>query len=251
MTSRGAEKIAERYHWAWIVSKDHLDVHRLYDGASRRFAKRQARVTKRSSNGWRETPVIPALIDPELGRDSRIGNDLIRCRETMEFRDADSRFETILTQLSFAARPRSSKERGAQARRLLALAAIYDGSTRREAAKIGGVTLQIVRDWVLKFQTLMVPSGLIAGQGAGADAAADDGAPARRWLAWWRMARSLPFMAFVRWRLVDLCQWVFEEYSVVVSTQTMSREIAGHGLSQAVGAAQTSRPRRATAIEDF
>lgn len=33
---------------------------------------------------------------------------------------------------------------GAQARRLLALAAIYDGSPRSEAAKIGGVTLQIV-----------------------------------------------------------------------------------------------------------
>lgn len=40
---------------------------------------------------------------------------------------------------------------GPQARRLLALAAIYDGGTRTEAAKIGGVTLQIVRDWVTKF----------------------------------------------------------------------------------------------------
>jgi transposase len=40
---------------------------------------------------------------------------------------------------------------GAQARRLLALAAIYEGATRTEAAKVGGVTLQIVRDWVLKF----------------------------------------------------------------------------------------------------
>jgi transposase len=40
-----------------------------------------------------------------------------------------------------------------QARRLLALAAIYDGSTRTEATKIGGVRLQIVRDWVMKFNT--------------------------------------------------------------------------------------------------
>ena len=38
-----------------------------------------------------------------------------------------------------------------QARRLLALAAIYEGASRTEAARIGGVTLQIVRDWVLKF----------------------------------------------------------------------------------------------------
>ena len=39
---------------------------------------------------------------------------------------------------------------GPQARRLLALASIYDGATRTEAAKIGGVGLQIIRDWVLR-----------------------------------------------------------------------------------------------------
>ena len=47
---------------------------------------------------------------------------------------------------------RQSKD-GGQVRRLLALAAVYDGSTRTEAAKLGGVTLQIVRDWVLKFNS--------------------------------------------------------------------------------------------------
>jgi transposase len=40
---------------------------------------------------------------------------------------------------------------GPQARRLVALAAIYDGATRTQAAEMGSVTLQIVRDWVLKF----------------------------------------------------------------------------------------------------
>ena len=47
-----------------------------------------------------------------------------------------------------------------QARRLLALAAIYDGATRTQAAAIGGVTLQIVRDWVVKFNG-HGPDGLI------------------------------------------------------------------------------------------
>ena len=42
--------------------------------------------------------------------------------------------------------PKTAKA-GSQVRRLLALAAIYDGRTRNEAAQIGGVTLQIVRDW--------------------------------------------------------------------------------------------------------
>jgi len=46
------------------------------------------------------------------------------------------------------------------ARRLLSLAAIYDGATRTEAARIGDVTLQIVRDWVVKFNT-NGPDGLI------------------------------------------------------------------------------------------
>ena len=44
---------------------------------------------------------------------------------------------------------RGSKD-ASQTRRLLILAAIYDGATRTQAAAIGGVTVQIVRDWVLK-----------------------------------------------------------------------------------------------------
>jgi transposase len=42
----------------------------------------------------------------------------------------------------------------------LALAAVYEGATRTEAAKIGGVTLQIIRDWVMKFNA-HGPEGLI------------------------------------------------------------------------------------------
>lgn len=48
---------------------------------------------------------------------------------------------------------RRSKD-AAQARRLLALAAIYDGGMRSEAARLGHVTLQIVRDWVVRFNRL-------------------------------------------------------------------------------------------------
>ena len=47
-----------------------------------------------------------------------------------------------------------------QTRRLLALAAIYAGSTRGEAAAMGGVGLQIVRDWVLRFNA-EGPGGLV------------------------------------------------------------------------------------------
>ena len=53
-----------------------------------------------------------------------------------------------------------------QARRLVALAAIYDGATRTEAAKIGGVGLQIIRDWVRRFNG-RGPEGLLDGKSPG------------------------------------------------------------------------------------
>ncbi len=38
-----------------------------------------------------------------------------------------------------------------QTRRLPALAALYDGASRSQAARMGAVGLQTVRDWVLRF----------------------------------------------------------------------------------------------------
>jgi transposase len=54
----------------------------------------------------------------------------------------------------------------AQGRRLLALAEIYDGGTRTDAARIGGVGLQTIRDWVLAFNA-DGPAGLIDGKAPG------------------------------------------------------------------------------------
>jgi len=39
----------------------------------------------------------------------------------------------------------------AQARRLLAIAAVLDGNSRAESAKIGGMDRQTLRDWVIRF----------------------------------------------------------------------------------------------------
>ena len=47
---------------------------------------------------------------------------------------------------------KGSKDAG-QSRRLLALAEICDGGRRRDAARIGDVGLQVIRDWVLRFNT--------------------------------------------------------------------------------------------------
>src|SRR3954453_18156990 len=63
-----------------------------------------------------------------------------------------------------------------QTRRLLALAAIYDGASRTEAAQIGCVTLQIVRDWVLRFNA-RGPEGLRTGCAPRGSASAQRSAP--------------------------------------------------------------------------
>ena len=55
----------------------------------------------------------------------------------------------------------------AQTRRLLALSVIAAGCLRSEAAEIGGVGLQTVRDWVVAFNA-DGPSGLIDGKAPGA-----------------------------------------------------------------------------------
>ena len=93
-----------------------------------------------------------------------------------------------------------------QTRRLLALAAIYDGGTRTEAAVIGGVGLQTVRDWVLAFNA-DGPAGLIDGKAPGNEPLLN----AEQRAALKRVVEAGPIPAVhgvVRWRLVDLPELV-------------------------------------------
>ena len=112
---------------------------------------------------------------------------------------------------------------GPQARRLLALAAIYDGASRTEAARIGGVTLQIVRDWVLKLNA-HGPDGLIDRKAPGQPSRLNDAyrAALRAQLE----AGPIPSVhGVVRWRLIDLMAWLWEEFRLTISKQTLSREL--------------------------
>ena len=137
---------------------------------------------------------------------------------------------------------------GAQTRRLLALAAIYDGARRTEAAKIAGVTLQIIRDWVVKFNATG-PDGLIDRKAPGQPPRL--GKEHRKALA--AMIESGPVPAIhgvVHWRIVDLCYWLFEEFRVSVSKQTLSRQLRAMGYRKL-----SARPRHHAqaegAIADF
>ena len=137
---------------------------------------------------------------------------------------------------------------GGQVRRLLTLAAIYDGGSRSEAARIGGVGLQTVRDWVLRFNR-DGPDGLIDGKAPGGRPRLD--ATQRAALA--AAVESGPIPAahgVVRWRLVDLVQWIRDEFAVSISTQTLSRALRAMGYRKL-----TARPRHhaqgADAIDVF
>src|SRR6266576_5983534 len=74
--------------------------------------------------------------------------------------------DTIAPRFWCVARLARKTKDGPHARRLLALATIYDRATRTEAAKIGGVGLQIIRDWVLRFNA-RGPDGLLDGKSTG------------------------------------------------------------------------------------
>jgi transposase len=137
---------------------------------------------------------------------------------------------------------------GPQARRLLALAAIYEGATRSEAAKIGGVGLQIIRDWVLRFNARGA-DGLLDAKAPGQPSKLNDAQ--RQAIA--RMIESGPIPAVhgvVRWRLIDLAQWIFEEFRITIAKQTLSRELRAMGYRKL-----SARPRHHAqaegAIEDF
>ena len=110
-----------------------------------------------------------------------------------------------------------------QARRLLALAAIYDGASRAEAAQIGGVTRQIVRDWVVRFNALG-PEGLIDRKPPGLPSRLSDAQRAAL-VAVIEQGPTPAVHGVVRWRLVDLVQWVWEEFRLPISKQTLSREL--------------------------
>ena len=137
---------------------------------------------------------------------------------------------------------------GAQARRLLSLAAIYEGHSRTQAAAIGSVTLQIVRDWVLKFNA-QGPEGLIDRKPPGQPSRLTNAHRA----ALIKAMEDGPIPAVhgvVRWRLIDLCQWFWEEHRVIIAKPTLSRELRTLGYRKL-----TARPRHhaqaAGAIEDF
>lgn len=135
-----------------------------------------------------------------------------------------------------------------QTRRLLCLAVIYEGGRRSEAAALGGVGLQIIRDWVLRFNA-EGPEGLIDRKPPGASPKLNDAQ--RRTLC--AIVESGPIPAIhgvVRWRLKDLVQWLWEEFRVCLDESTVSRELKALGFVK-ISARPRHRAQNEFVREDF
>jgi putative transposase len=132
---------------------------------------------------------------------------------------------------------------GGQARRLLAIAAVLDGASRQDAAKIGGMDRQTLRDWVIRFNE-QGPDGLINIPSPGVPPKL--GKKHRAFLV--RLVEEGPIPALhgvVRWRACDLIMRLHEEFGISVSDDTIYRALKDLGFSHV-----SARPKAYTQDPD-
>jgi transposase len=125
---------------------------------------------------------------------------------------------------------------GAQARRLLAIAAVLDGAWRADAARAGGMDRQTLRDWVIRFNE-RGPQGLLNTPSPGASPKLK--AEHKAFLS--RLVEEGPIPAVhgvVRWRACDLVALVYGEFGLAVSDDTIYRALKELGFSHV-----SARPR--------
>ncbi len=135
-----------------------------------------------------------------------------------------------------------------QCRRLLALAAVAEGRSRAEAAEIGGMDRQTLRDWVHRFNA-EGPEGLLDRK--------TDGPPPK--LTSEQKAELTAIVeagpdrqetGLVRWRRVDLKVVIEDRFGVVYHERSVSRLLHELGFSH-----MSARPRhpaqKAEVLEDF
>ena len=123
-----------------------------------------------------------------------------------------------------------------QSRRLLSIAAVLDGMSRSEAAKIGGMDRQTLRDWVHRFNT-HGPAGLKDNRRRGN--------PRRLSVAQQTELAQIvetgpdrTVDGVVRWRRVDLQHVIEERFGVVYHERTIGKLLKALGFSHI-----SARPR--------
>ena len=142
---------------------------------------------------------------------------------------------------------KSSKDSN-QSRRLLSLAAVLDGMDRGEAARIGGMDRQTLRDWAHRFNACG-PDGLLDSHGGGVEprlsrAQKDDLAA---------IVERGPDRAsdgVVRWRRVDLKRVIKERFGVDYDTRYVGKLLHRLGFSR-VSARPQHPAQDAQVVEAF
>lgn len=125
---------------------------------------------------------------------------------------------------------------GRQIRRLLALAAVYDGMIRSEASRIGGMDRQTLRDWVHRFNE-DGPDGLANREGAGRRRLLNDDQMGE--LA--QIVETGPDRetdGVIRWRRIDLVRIIDRRFGVACSQSAISDYLAELGFSHISGRPQ-------------
>jgi len=123
-----------------------------------------------------------------------------------------------------------------QSRRLLSIAAVLDGMSRAEAAKIGGMDRQTLRDWVHRFNA-HGPTGLKDNRRRGNPRRLSAAQQAK--LA--EIVETGPDRAVdgvVRWRRIDLQRVIEERFGVEYHERTIGKLLKALGFSHI-----SARPR--------
>ena len=135
-----------------------------------------------------------------------------------------------------------------QSRRLLSLAAVLDGMNRTQAARIGGMDRQTLRDWVHRFNA-HGPEGLVDTWSKGPEPRLSK--EQRAEIA--QLVETGPDRAVhgvVRWRRIDLQRVILERFGVAYHERTIGKLLKALGFSHV-----SARPRHpaqdARTIEAF
>jgi transposase len=135
-----------------------------------------------------------------------------------------------------------------QSRRLLSLAAVLDGMNRTQAARIGGMDRQTLRDWVHRFNA-HGPDGLLDSWSKGPEPRLSQ--EQRTEIT--QLVETGPDKAVhgvVRWRRIDLQRVILDRFGVAYHERTIGKLLKALGFSHV-----SSRPRHpaqdASTIEAF
>ena len=123
-----------------------------------------------------------------------------------------------------------------QIRRLLSLAAVYDGMSRTEAARIGGMDRQTLRDWVHRFNE-KGPDGLTNRAGAGRPRLLSD-EQMQELASIVEAGPDRETDGVVRWRRIDLVRLIEKRFGVACSENAVSGYLVRLGFSHISGRPQ-------------